>query len=286
MRAASRLRPSPALHAMTEIWLIDLQRAGPALAELERASPRLTPRDRSRARAVKNPADRRQRITITTALRILLERLAGPHSARQPFGTGPAGKPALADRSLQFSLSHVEGYALIGLTRAGDIGIDLERDRPLRLSERRRTELMAAAIGLADKPLARRERAGPSPDAAFLQAWCRLEAFAKARGLGIGRTLADLGLRSGQPRTPADIEVACRSAARAAQLTVRDLPLGRGLYGAIAIKNAARLRPHVFPTNRTGIERLLARPGPPFAAPPPRRLTRTPRRGTREPFGA
>ncbi len=271
---------------MTEIWLIDLQRSAPALAELERATPRLTPRDRSRARAVKNPADRRQRIAITTALRILLERLAGPRSARQPFVTGPAGKPALADRSLQFSLSHIEGYALIGLTRAGEIGVDLERDRPLRLSERRRAELMAAATGLAGQPLARQAHqtlAGPAPDAAFLQAWCRLEAFAKARGLGIGRTLADLGLRNGQPRTPAEIEVACRHAARAAQLTVRDLPLGRGLYAAIAINSAARLRPQVVPRRP---RRHRAPPGPPFAAPPPRRLTRTRRRGTREPFGA
>jgi 4'-phosphopantetheinyl transferase len=248
---------------MTEIWLIDLQRSAPALAELERATPRLTPRDRSRARAVKNAADRGQRIAVTTALRILLERLAGPHSARQPFVTGPAGKPALADRSLQFSLSHVEGYALIGLTRAGDIGVDLERDRPLRLSERRREELMAAATGLAGQPLTHQALARPSPDAAFLQAWCRLEAFAKARGLGIGRTLADLGLRNGRPRTPAEIEVACRHAARAAQLTVRDLPLGHGLYAAIAINSAARLRPQVFPTDRTGIERLLARRLPP-----------------------
>ena len=46
-------------------------------------------------------------------------------------------------------------------------------------------------------------------------------------------------------------------------LDVRDLPLGRGLYAAIAMQNAARLRPQVFPTDRSGIERLLARRLPP-----------------------
>jgi 4'-phosphopantetheinyl transferase len=259
MRRASRVGSGTAApHAMTEIWLIDLERAGPALAELERDAPRLTPRDRSRARAIKSPADSRRRIAATTALRVLLERLAGPRSARLPFVTGPAGKPALADRSVRFSLSHIGGYALIGLTRAGEIGIDLERERPLRISERRRTELIAAATGLAGKP-----PPGPSPDARFLHAWCRLEAFAKARGLGIGRTLADLGLRSAQQRAPDDIEVACRQAAREAGLTVRDLPLGRDLYAAIAMENAARPRPQAFPTARAGIDRLLARRSPP-----------------------
>ena len=243
---------------MTEIWLIDVQRSAPALAELEREAPRLTAGDRSRARAIKHPAGRRQRLAVTTALRILLERLAGPRSARQQFVTGSAGKPALADRSVQFSLSNIEGYALIGLTRAGEIGIDLERDRPLRISERRRIEMIAAAEGLAGKP-----PAGAAPDARFLQAWCRLEAFAKAQGLGIGRTLSDLGLRSGRPRTPAEIEVACRHAARAAGLDVRDLPLGRGLYAAIAMRNAARLRPQAFPANRTAIQRLLTHRLPP-----------------------
>jgi phosphopantetheinyl transferase len=254
--ASSRVRSdTAALQAMTEIWLIDVERSAPALAGLERATPRLTAGDRSRARAVKDPRDRRQRIAVTTALRILLERVAGPQAARLPFAAGPAGKPSLPGRDIQFSLSHIDGYALVGLTRAGEIGVDLERDRPLRMPDRRRAELMAAAEGLAGRPLP-----DASPDASFLQAWCRLEAFAKARGAGLGRTLADLGLRSGQARTPAQIEVACRKAAREAGLAVYDVAVGSGLYAAIAMQNAARLRPRVlvFPNDRAGIERLPA----------------------------
>jgi 4'-phosphopantetheinyl transferase len=168
---------------MTEIWLLDVVRSGRALAESERDAPRLTPEDRRRANSLRDPRDRRERLATLTALRLLLERHADPHAARQPFVTGPAGKPALPGGRIQFSLSHVEGYALIGLTRSGSIGVDLERERPLRLSARRREELIAAAKGLAGKPLA-----GASPDACFLQAWCRIEAFAKAHGGGIGHT--------------------------------------------------------------------------------------------------
>jgi 4'-phosphopantetheinyl transferase len=237
---------------MTEIWLLDVARSGPALAELERDAPRLTAEDRRRANCLKDPRDGRERLATLTALRLLLERFTDAHAARQPFVAGPAGKPALPGGKIQFSLSHIEGYALIGLTRSGTIGVDLERERPLRLSTRRRTDLIAAAKGLAGRPLA-----GASPDACFLQAWCRIEAFAKAHGGGIGRTLADLGLRSGTPRTPADIEATARRSARDAGLIVRDVPLGDGLYAAIALEKAARLRPQTLPPDRIGLERLL-----------------------------
>jgi 4'-phosphopantetheinyl transferase len=238
---------------MTEIWLIDVDRSAPTLAKVEREVPRLTPQDRRRANAIQDPHNRRQRLAIATALRILLERMAGPHAARAPFLAGAAGKPRLAEDSVQFSLSHIEGYALIGLTRVGEIGVDLERDRPLRISARRRAELMAVAEGLVGKPVA-----GTSPDARFLQAWCRLEAFAKARGQGLGRTLADLGLRSGRQRTSAEIETAVRQAVRAAGLTVRDIPLEAGLYAAVALGSVARPQARHFPIDRAGIVRLLA----------------------------
>jgi len=39
---------------MTEIWLLDVGRSGPALAELERDAPRLTAEDRRRANALKD----------------------------------------------------------------------------------------------------------------------------------------------------------------------------------------------------------------------------------------
>jgi 4'-phosphopantetheinyl transferase len=242
---------------MTQIWLIDVQRSAPALAELERDAPRLTPQDRRRTSSIQDPHIRRERLAITTALRILLERMGGPQVAKTPFVTGAGGKPGLADGSVQFSLSHIEGHALIGLTRTGEIGVDLERDRPLRMSDRRRAELIAAAAGLAGKPVA-----GASPDVRFLHAWCRLEAFAKARGYGLGRTLADLGLRSGRQRTSAEIEAAAREAVRAVGLTVRDIRLEAGLYAAVASGSVARVQPKRFPADRARIERLLAPSSP------------------------
>ena len=47
------------------------------------------------------------------------------------FRYGPSGKPELAgrgDESLQFNLSHSGGLALYAISRARELGVDLERD--------------------------------------------------------------------------------------------------------------------------------------------------------------
>jgi 4'-phosphopantetheinyl transferase len=232
---------------------VDVERTAPALAELERDTPRLTAQDRRRALAIKDPNEQQQRLAVYTALRVLLERMAGARAGRQPFIRSASGKPRLAASSVKFSLSHIEGYALIGLTRSGEIGVDLERERPLRISPRRRDELIAVAEGLAGRHLS-----GRSEVARFLQAWSRLEAFAKAQGQGIGSTLADLGLRSGRARSLTELEAAATCCARDAGLTVRDIPLDPGLYAAAALEKAGRLQPAWLPADRAGLERLLS----------------------------
>ena len=98
---------------------------------------------------------------------------------------------------------------------------------------------------------------------AFLQAWSRLEAFAKARGGGIGSLLTDLGVRGGDAqsptKTPTRIEATGRRLATDAGMQVRDLALPSGLYGAVAVAQAAAVpRVRAFPAERPAIERLLA----------------------------
>src|SRR5262245_40728904 len=119
---------------MTELWLVDLEAAAPALEALERATPRLAPEDRASALRVRNLAARRQRLAAYTALRILLERWIGPRARRQAFARSPEGKPRLAARQTAFSLAHIDGLALIGVAPEGTIGVDLERARSLAMS--------------------------------------------------------------------------------------------------------------------------------------------------------
>lgn len=248
---------------MIELWLVDLDASVAALETAERDAPRLSSADRRRIAALKDARERKRRFAAHSALRILLERTGGPTLGRKAFSRSPTGKPFIADASLAFSLSHAESLALIGLSSTGDIGVDIEVARSVRIAPDRRRAIMVAAAGLAGQITA--QHAPPSPgDAAFLDAWCRLEAYAKATGEGIGRTLTTLGLR-GDPKSWSLADVgpaACRHAQRAG-LRVASIDAPSGFHAALAWPMTIR-RPRVqaFPGDAAGVRALL-RTAPP-----------------------
>jgi 4'-phosphopantetheinyl transferase len=241
---------------MTELWLVDLERAAPVLEAIEQAEPRLSADDRARTHQLADPRERRHRLAAYVALRIALERIAGPQQVRGiAFVRFGGGKPRLAGQ-VEFSLSHNGGTALIGVTGRGYIGVDLESQRPVRVSLLRRQLIVAAGDGLAGAPLA------SASDAAFLQAWSRLEAFAKAKGRGLARLLEDVGVRGegSHAVTPARVEAAARRMITEACLAVHDLELRPDLYGAVAAEPFAAIPPvRSFPLDHPGIERLASR---------------------------
>jgi len=238
-----------------ELWLVDLQAAAPALEALERQVPRLSGDDRTRARRLRDRSERQQRLAAYIALRILIERIGGAQLRQQAFMRSTGGRPHLGEAAPTFSLSHCAGLALLGVA-ASPIGVDLEAHRHLKMSARRRQEILAIGAGLAHS-LAR-HGTGEAP---VLQAWCRLEAYAKATGQGLAHILAELGLRqaSGRQLVPQEIEAAARRLAGAAGVGVRDLKLPAGLHGAVASCGVRRLaRVRLFPVEKAGIARLLA----------------------------
>jgi phosphopantetheinyl transferase len=158
-----------------------------------------------------------------------------------------------------FSLAYSDGMALIAAASAGHgpavLGVDLEADRRIAMPARRRAEIVAAASGLAGMPAA-----GPPDDAAFLLAWARLEAFAKAHGRGLGRTLVDLGLRAPGPRhlSLEEIEERARSLADRRAVRVHDLALPKGHYGALAMPRSWSPPPvRALPCSLRALERQL-----------------------------
>jgi len=237
-----------------ELWLVDLEAAAPALEALEREAPRLSADDRDRAGRLADAHERRNRLAAYTALRVVLERMGGAGVRGQRLIRPPGGKPRLRAADPIFSLAHTGGLAIIGVAQSQAIGVDLEEARALAMSRRRREEILAVGVGLAARP------AGDADsDAAVLQAWCRLEACAKARGQGISRLLGELGLREARGRqlASAAIEAAARGLVREAGLTVGDVKLAPGLHGAVAYAGsgaAPRLRR--FPAEHRAIARL------------------------------
>ena len=175
-----------------ELWRIDLVAAGSALRDVEQATPRLSAWEREKALTIADTAVAAEWLAAHVGLRILIERAAGVRWRGMPFERGRGAKPHLKRAPITFSLSHVPGRALIGLSRNNLIGVDLERTRPVRVRPPRR-----ASIEFVAGALNTRQPLPVSVDARFLQSWVRLEALAKADGRGIGRLLTQLGIVGG-----------------------------------------------------------------------------------------
>jgi 4'-phosphopantetheinyl transferase len=190
------------------------------------------------------------------ALRVLCERHLGPAVRGLDLVRPPGAKPRLPEPwgVFDFSLAHAEAAALIGITRTAAIGVDLEDVRPVRIAgERRRRILVAGAALVASKA-----SAGMSAEEDFMRAWVRLEALAKARGEGLQRTLAALGLRHATPRAMREVVRGVKSQLSLTGLSVHDLALGPGRVAAVALDSALALPPlNAFPVDSAGIEALL-----------------------------
>ena len=138
---------------------------------------------------------------------------------------GEHGKPRLArgedgdPTPLFFNLSHSGGLALFAVGGAGEVGVDIERIRPLRYP---------ADLALEHLSAAERERrpdwtaAAARPE--FFRIWARKEAMLKAAGLGLSRPLARVdtirGVFDGRP------------------YWILDLVPGEGFAGAVASTRA------------------------------------------------
>ncbi len=217
------------------LWLVDLGAHGEALEALNCAQAVLAADEQAWPHGERN-SHRANRRATRIALRLLLARSGCDAAFGRPFVYAPGGKPGLSDRALEFSIAHSGGHALIAISRAGPVGVDLERPRALSLSPGRRRLIEAAGAAL-DGPRTRLP-GSVSVDATVetLAAWTRLEAVAKARGSGIGSLLTDLGITAAGLRCQSPQLVAAAAAALRdhADLWVGSLELSADLVGAIA----------------------------------------------------
>jgi 4'-phosphopantetheinyl transferase len=177
----------------------------------------------------------RQRFTVRRAvLRELLGRYLDLPPADVRLVAGPFGKPALdhTHRSvtLQFNYSHSSGLGVYAFATGMDVGIDVERIRPL-------PEMDAiAASSFTDAERDSIDSAGEHRLDRFFQLWAAKEAVLKASGEGFSRS-------------PASIELVAESADgfRVAhqgfgvdQWFVRTLAIAQGFAAALAIPRRAQ----------------------------------------------
>lgn len=250
------MQPGP---RSAEIWLADVDVGGRELDDLGERFSLLPEADGVRLAAILDPLAQQRWRRSRLVLRLLLAMHLGVERARAAFAVSRSGRPRVAGASeLDFSLSHSGPLALIGITPAGRIGVDVETRTAIEMDDRRRAVIEAAAMGLAPgMPLPRHGARR------FIQAWTRLEALAKASGVGIGPLLVRLGIRG----PAAGLRVADLGPAtdllvdHAGALRVEDLALDPPAVGAVALSRETPWTFRRFPDavgDIIDVERLTA----------------------------
>jgi 4'-phosphopantetheinyl transferase len=136
--------------------------------------------------------DRTAFILARGFLRTLLGRYVGDEVR---FVYGSHGKPALDSAGPSFNLSHTDGLVVLGLTLEREIGVDIERIRPIENRD-----------AIAERYFSASEYGQVLSDEVFFQCWTRKEAYSKAVGGGLSiplRTISTEGWSVIDLRLPA-----------------------------------------------------------------------------------
>jgi 4'-phosphopantetheinyl transferase len=237
MNRDNRLWRSPPHELTPPSTRIDVWQVPLGLGEsCENNSPAiLSPDEMGRAARFRFDIDRNRFVCCRTALRQILELYLDVASAEIRFRYGAKGKPEIEEHqnphAIRFNVSHSGQFALIGVTSARAVGVDVEKIRPApdwtEIAERFFSEREYQA--LLKVPISERARA-------FFACWTRKEAFVKAWGDGLSYPLRDFSV-SVAPDGPAVIEELKADPKAIGRWSVVNLPVAGGYAGAVAFEN-------------------------------------------------
>lgn len=166
-----------------DVWQASLDdKPAPAVQAMEAI---LSDEEHERARRFFFARERVRFVVGRGILRVLLARYTGGSPQALTFTHGTNGKPALTAGEggrapLFFNVTHSDGLALYAFTRAGEVGIDVERIRELPDWEQ------VAASAFSPRELERLRATPPERRRdEFFNAWARQEAVLKALGTGL-----------------------------------------------------------------------------------------------------
>lgn len=214
---------------MVHVWRVELDQ--PA-AVVDRLARRLSADQERRVAGFHSDALRRRFVVAHGALRTILGRYLEADPAALLFQVGPQGKPSLLlpdnSRPLHFNLSHAHALALIAVARDHELGVDIERCRPLPYA--------AAIAERFFSPAERRALRALPPErqlAAFYRLWTCKEAYIKACGNGLALPLDQFDVAF-----EADGAVLARTGddpSEAARWSLRTLEVAPGYAAALAV---------------------------------------------------
>jgi 4'-phosphopantetheinyl transferase len=206
--------------------------------ELARLASFLSPDERSRAACFHFERDRRRFMAGRGILRSILASYLGCLAVELSFTYGVHGKPALASGDLQFNLAHSDELAVIGVTRSGQVGIDVERVRPSEEFMRLADDFFSPGERMAISALPPEEQL-----TGFFTCWTRKEAYLKATGEGVTTALDSFDVSVAPNSIP---QLLRRDSAPhdVQRWLFSDLPLLPGYLGAVAFEGPIEILRH------------------------------------------
>ena len=222
---------SPLKTDEVHVWCADL-----VLPEekIEQLFNLLSADERQRAQRFYFPRDRARFIAARAILRKLLSQYSQISAEQLQFQYNAHGKPELIQApNLQFNLSHANTKALIAVTYAPTVGVDVEYcEKELDI------EGIAERFFTANEYQIIKNLTGSAKKQAFFTGWVRKEAFLKALGEGLAYSLAKVEVTL-LPHEPARIIALYDAAQSSADWSMFVLPKITGYAAALVVKQAA-----------------------------------------------
>jgi 4'-phosphopantetheinyl transferase len=229
--------PPPRLELQAEevhVWRVPLD--GSTASDETRLAV-LSVAERERASRFRFEADRRRYIGSHAALRSILATYLGATPSELVFGVGAHAKPFIDGSALRFSLSHSDNLALVAVASGREVGVDLERVRPVSDMAR-----IAARFFSTAERQALEQAALVEQPRAFFATWVLKEAYLKACGDGLIRKLEDFDVTIEAPSRPQLLTVRDRPG-DATRWTLCWIDPGEGYLAALAVEGSGwRLR--------------------------------------------
>lgn len=214
------LRPDQA-----DVWRVFLTVQPDSLQQMEST---LSADELQRASRFHFDHDRRHYIAAHASLRGILAGYLQTEPNQLKFSANEYGKPFLPDHNIEFNLSHSREYALIAVTRARKVGIDVEIIRQdIDLENLARRYFSPREVSeLTALPPQHRTRG-------FFACWTRKEAYIKAQGLGLSLPLDSFDVSLGEP---ALLRATRHNPSEAARWSLRSLEVESNYAAALAVE--------------------------------------------------
>jgi 4'-phosphopantetheinyl transferase len=212
------------------VWTARLDVAPSSRRRLEET---LSPDERERIDRLRSAADRLRATASRGLLRHILAGHVGAPAGELRFTYGPGGKPGLIGAAggepIHFNAAHSGDWLLVAVGRAGSLGVDIERVRPIVRRER------VARRAFSEEEWRQIEALAPDQrTAAFITCWTRKEACVKAVGEGVWSAFSRFEV-SVTPGEPAEVRSVDGKAATGAEWSLYHLEPAPGFVGALAV---------------------------------------------------